>query len=699
MTNYRRIIATAALPYANGEIHLGHLVEYLQMDFWTRFQKMRGNECLYICADDTHGTPIMIRARNENRSPLDLIEQSRLEHLRDFKGFYIEFDHFGSTHSNANRQIVEEIYAKNKEHIKIKAIDQLYCVHDKMFLPDRFVKGTCPRCGAKDQHGDSCEKCSSTYSPLELKEPACALCGNRPEPRASDHLMFNLEHFREFLKTWVKDHTPKEIEHKMQEWLFGEGQLKDWDISRDEPYFGFKIPGYDSKYFYVWVDAPVGYISSTAEWCQKHNKKIEDYWKSKHTEIYHCIGKDIVYFHALFWPSLLKNSGYRLPNRLFVHGMLTVNGEKMSKSRGTGISAETYLKHLDPLYLRYYYATKLDSSIDDLDLNLDEFATRVNAELIGKITNLGSRGAQMLSKKLGGVIGDLDAEGLALVKKVQGEAESIAQFYENRDFAKALNVIRSLADQANKYFDDKAPWKTLEAKPEETKEVVSSILNVFRILAIYLKPIIPVYVEKVEKLFKEEPYNWFSVIKILKNHAISDYTHLASRMEKEKIQLMVEETKQRVEEKNKMTEKNQAGKQAEPKQSKNMEAASINAEAKAGAEANDNTEISIEDFTKVDLRIAKILSAESIEGSTKLLKLMVDLGELGERQIFSGIKENFKPEDLVGKLTVVVANLKPRKMKFGISSGMVILAKSQENGELFLLSPMGSGVKPGDKIS
>jgi methionyl-tRNA synthetase len=691
MAEPRRIIVTAALPYANGQIHLGHLVEYLQVDFWTRFQKMRGHECRYICADDTHGTPIMVRARQEGRSPEALIAQSAQEHQKDFGDFLIQFDHYGSTHSEENRELIAEVYnaVKEKGHIKSQSIEQLYCEHDKMFLPDRFVKGTCPKCGAEEQYGDSCDKCGATYSPAELKNAHCSLCGNKPVIKSSEHLLFHLQDFQGFLKEWVPQHTQKEVAKKMSEWL--DQDLRDWDISRDEPYFGFKIPGYDNKYFYVWMDAPLGYIASTWQWCKLNGKKLEDYWSHKKSEIYHCIGKDIVYFHTLFWPAMLSCSRFKTPNAVWVHGMLTVNGEKMSKSKGTFISARTYLNHLSPEYLRYYYACKLSNTVDDLDLNLEDFTQRVNSDLIGKITNLGSRGAQMLTKKMDGTMSAPAADGLTLIRKAQAASETIAELYDQREFSKVIHEIRNIADEANKYFDEKAPWKTLETDPKGTKEVVSTILNVFRILSIYLKPLLPVYVSKVEKLFGEAPYTWFNVAQILTDTTLKEYEHLAVRIDPVKVAAVVEETKKLQEAKAATSTTTTPSPSATNK--KNPPDTKANKERTAVGQA---PTISFDDFAKVDLRVAKIVEAEVIPEADKLLRLKVDLGEEKPRQIIAGIRSAYQPQDLVGRLTVVVANLEPRKMKFGVSEGMV-LAAGAGGKELFILNP-DQGAKPGDAV-
>ena len=708
MAEPRKILVTAALPYANGQIHLGHLVEYLQVDFWSRFQKMRGHECLYICADDTHGTPIMVRARQEGRTPESLIEQSAIEHQKDFKDFLIEFDHYGSTHSSENHELIKEVYeaVKEKGHILSRSIDQLYCEHDKMFLPDRFVKGTCPKCQSENQYGDSCDKCSATYTPADLKDAHCSICGSKPILKSSEHLLFQLQNFQNFLKEWVPQHTQKEVSKKMSEWL--DQDLREWDISRDEPYFGFKIPGYDNKYFYVWMDAPLGYISTTWQWCKKNGKKLEDYWVNSKAnlknEIYHCIGKDIVYFHTLFWPAMLSSTRFKTPSEIWVHGMLTVNGEKMSKSKGTFVSARTYLNHLSPEYLRYYYACKLSNTVDDLDLNFDDFVQRVNSDLIGKITNLGSRGAQMLTKKLDGIMGTPSEEGYALIRKAQAQAEKIAGYFNNREFSRAINEIRSLADDANKYFDEKAPWKTLDSDPESTKQVVTTILNIFRILAIYLKPILPAYTVQVEKLFGEESYTWYHLAQILTQVKINSYEHLATRIDPIKVEAILDETKKLIEKSSE--KKSGAGAGGGGGASAGIPVTKVTTDVKSKdkvqnkikerTEVGSTPEITYEDFAKVDLRVAKITHAETIVEADKLLRLTVDLGEPQPRQIIAGIRSAYRAEDLVGRLTVVVANLAPRKMKFGISQGMVLAAGTGGN-ELYILSP-DTGAKPGDAV-
>jgi len=541
----RQIVITCALPYANGPIHLGHMLEHIEADIYSRFQKMQGHECIFICADDTHGTPIMVKARELKITPEQLIEKSYNEHLQDFTDFAINFDHYGSTNSIENKKLCELFYKrmKAKNLIHKKSIEQLYCDHDKMFLPDRFVKGTCPRCSAKDQYGDSCEVCSAAYSPNDLKNPGCSLCGTRPMTKSSDHVFFKLNDFKTYLQDWLPQHTVPEVSKKMLEW-FSE-DLRDLDISRDAPYFGFEIPEEPGKFFYVWVDAPMGYISALDQWAQANNRKLEEFWSANSkTEIYHFIGKDIVYFHTLFWPSFLKSVDFKTPTFINVHGHVMVNGEKMSKSKGTFISTRTYLNHLDPQFLRYYYATKINASVNDLDLNMHDFASRVNSDLIGKIVNLASRGAQMLSKKMDGVMSSPDPTGERLLAQISAQADGLAEYYNARDFAKATTLIRELAEYTNKYFDDKAPWKSLVTDPVLTKQVLTTTLNAFRKIAIFLKPVLPKMARDVEKLLNEAPYVWSDHNKILINHRINDYTHLAARVDPDKIKAMLEEQKQ-----------------------------------------------------------------------------------------------------------------------------------------------------------
>ena len=676
-TQRRQMIATAALPYANGSIHIGHLVEYIQADIWTRFQKMRGNDCAYICADDTHGTPIMVKARELGIAPEELIARSHSEHAKDFADFGVMFDLYSSTNSDENRILAEEFYIKMRDHghTSLREIRQLYCDFDKMFLPDRFVKGTCPNCKTHDQYGDSCDKCGSTYAPSELINPGCAICGRPPSLKPSEHIFFKLNDFKDFLHTWMPAHTQKEVAAKLLEWF--DEDLRDWDISRDAPYFGFEIPGYKDKFFYVWLDAPIGYISATWQWCKNTGRDFDKIWRGDGAEIYHFIGKDITYFHCLFWPAMLKASGFKLPHQVFVHGHLTVNGEKMSKSKGTSITARTYLNHLDPMYLRYYYACKISPTVNDIDLNITDFVNRVNSDLIGKITNLASRGAQMLNTRAEGRLGHLDAAGQALVKNVQSRAGLIAQLFDARDFSRAMTEIRDLADQVNKYFDENAPWLKIKTDLEGTRAILTATLNCFRIFAIYLKPVLPAYAESVADLLGEATYQWDDHMHVLENKMIKEYKHLATRVEQDKFNQIIADST--------------------PAEVKTAATGSKLAPAAAKPEpAVSGTPIEFDEFAKVDLRIGKIVAAEEIKEADKLLRLRVDLGPLGERQIIAGIKAAYKPETLIGRLTVVVANLKPRQMKFGISEGMIIAA-GEGGADLFIMSP-DAGAKPGQKV-
>lgn len=671
MNNKRHILITPALPYANGSIHLGHMVEHLLVDIWGRYFKMRGHNCQVVCADDTHGTPVMLSSKKQGISPEELIGQQRKLHMEDFASFEIIYDNYSSTNSETNREIAAEIFQAIKEagHIDQKKIKQAYCEHDKMFLPDRFVKGTCPKCAATDQYGDGCEVCGAVYDTAELKNASCALCGNSPINKDSEHLFLKLNDFKDYLSDWLPQHTHEAVGNKMREWL--DKDLQSWCISRDDPYFGFEIPGHPQKYYYVWFDAPIGYMASFKEWCQAHGQDFKTEWNREDREIYHVIGKDITYHHTLFWPAMLSASGYQGPTKVLVHGMLNVNGAKMSKSRGTFVLAKTYCKHLDPSYMRYYIACKLNGGIDDLELNFDDFVSRVNADLIGKITNVASRGAQMIHK-LDGVMGRLSSEGEELVKKAQEASSVIAGYYEATEFSKATLEIRKIADEANKYFDGYEPWKLIKTDEEKTREVLTTILNLFRIMAIYMKPILPSYASKVEALFGEQPYVWDDAQRTLENHKISKFKHLLPRIDPKKVTAILEETA-------KLT----------------SAATSEKAQKKSSGKGDKNASISIDDFMKVDLRVAKIVNAQHVSGANKLLQLTLDIG--GEtKNVFSGIKSSYQPEDLIGRLTIMVANLAPRKMKFGISEGMVLAAG--EGQEIYLLSP-DKGAKPGQRVS
>lgn len=665
----RKMIVTAALPYANGEIHLGHLVEYLQTDFWVRFQKMQGHKAAYICADDTHGTPIMIKARQLGVKPEEILSKAQKNHLKDFSGFNIHFDNYSNTNTSYNRDLSEEIFLKmeSKGHIATKEIKQLYSEKDGMFLPDRFVKGTCPKCEADDQYGDSCDNCGSTYRPTELVNPVSALSGDTPVEKGTEHLFFQLNHFKDFLKQWVDEHTPTEIKNKLEEWLAED--LRDWDISRDEPYFGFGIPGHPGKYFYVWVDAPVGYMASTREWCEKNGENFDSIWREGDWEIYHFIGKDINYFHTLFWPAMLHNAGFKTPTQVFVHGFLTVNGEKMSKSKGTFINAKTYLKHLSPTYLRYYYACKMSATVDDIDLSLSDFSNRVNSDLVGKLTNLASRGAQMLQKRLDGKTGKLSEKGKTLWNKAIEAGETISQHFEDRNFHKVVLAIRECVDESNQYFDSVEPWKLIKENPEQTRSILTDILQVFRTLAIYLKPILPEYVEKVENLFQESPYQWADIHTSIEERELNDFERLLERMDEKKLEAIVEESRQDLKEKAKPKAKSHSPKQSET--------------------------ITFDDFLKVDLRMAEVLGCEAIAESNKLLRFTVKVDDT-EKQILAGLKVHIEnTSELIGKKILIVNNLAPRKMKFGTSEGMVLALENSEGKLMPLVSSadMPAGAK------
>lgn len=670
----RKIIVTAGLPYANGDIHIGHLVEYIQTDIFVRFQKLVGNDCVYICGDDTHGTPIMISARNAGVTPEEMIARVHREHSKDFADFYVGFDNFHTTHCDENREFSEYIYSKMKENglISETQIEQLYCEHDKMFLPDRFIKGSCPKCKAPDQYGDSCDACAATYSATEVVEPYCSLCKNKPVVKKSTHYFFMLSKMTEKLKTWIAaGHLQPEVSNKLGEW-FKDG-LRDWDISRDAPYFGFKIPGSDDKYFYVWLDAPVGYMASLKNWAVRNGRTFEEMWQDPASEIYHFIGKDILYFHTLFWPAMLMTAGFKTPNRVFVHGMLKVDNEKMSKSKGTFINAKTYLKYLNPEYLRYYYASKLGSGIEDINLSVKDFLYKVNSELVGNITNIASRVAGMLNKSFDGRIGPMDDEGGALYEKCVAAAPQIAEFYENREFSQTVSAVIKLADDVNKYVDNKKPWALLKENAGECHKVLSAVLNCFKNFMIYLKPVLPKYAADAEAILGVGNLVWSDIAAPLSDHRINEFKPLIVRIEQEKIDAMISESKE-----SQKTFKNESKAQAK----------SAAAEAPAGP-----PEIAIEDFQKLDLRVARVVAAEDVEGSDKLLKLTVSVGG-AVKTIFAGIKSHYRKEDLADKLVVIVNNLKPRKMKFGVSEGMVIAASIGDKMSVITpMSPVGDGAK------
>ena len=686
MPEKRRIVVTSALPYANGDIHLGHLVEYIQTDFWVRFQKMRGHDCVYVCADDTHGTPVMIRAAKEGITPEALIARSHAAHLKDFTDFEIAFDNYYSTNSPENKALSEQFFAAMEKSggITKRTTPQLYCEHCKMFLPDRFVKGTCPKCGAEGQYGDSCDKCGATYAAEELGHPVCTTCGATPVVRDSEHLYFELEPQHDYLRTWIPEHTTSDVSNKLLEW-FNE-PLRGWCISRAAPYFGFQIPGYPDKYFYVWVDAPIGYLASLQNWCAKNGKDFADYWQDPRAERYHFIGKDIIRFHCLFWPGMLHAVGFAQPNKIFVHGFLTVNGEKMSKSKGTFVNARTYLDHLPAPALRYYYACKLGGTTDDMDLNLQDFVQRVNGDLVGKITNLASRGAQMLNKNLEGRLGALDAEGAELVAFARSRADAIARHYEDRRFSQVPVEVTKIADAANEYFDRREPWKTVKTDAEATRTTLTAILNVFRILAIYLKPILPVYAEKAAALFGEAPYAWDDAARTVENATISTYEYLATRIDAKQVEAMVEKAKVKPADSGEVAHESRASKNKAARAEPKAEAASVQPALKP--------EVAFADFEKLDLRVGRVVACETVPKSAKLLKLDLDGGALGRRTIFSGIRGAYPdPAALVGKEVLFVANLAPRKMSVGVSEGMVLFAgePGKCGGVLSPLAPAGAG--------
>ena len=677
----RKILVTSALPYANGSIHLGHLVEYIQTDIWVRFQKMQGHELHYVCADDTHGTPIMLRAEKEGITPEALIEGVHKEHSADFDEFLVGFDNYYSTNSDGNKTLSQNIYRALKANGKIatKTIEQFYDPVKNMFLPDRFIKGECPKCHAKDQYGDSCEVCGATYNPTELIDAYSAVSGATPVRKETEHHFFKLSDCEAFLKEWTRSGTLQgEAANKMGEWF--ENGLNDWDISRDAPYFGFEIPDAPGKYFYVWLDAPIGYMASFKNLCDKNGLDFDEYWKAgSDTELYHFIGKDILYFHALFWPATLEYSGYRTPTQVFAHGFLTVNGEKMSKSRGTFITARSYLEHVkNPEYLRYYYAAKLNSTMEDIDLNLEDFVARVNSDLVGKYINIASRTAGFINKRFDGKLNP--STDNAVVAELKSAAADIAKAYVARDYGKALREIMRLSDLANGFVAEKAPWVMAkqEGKDAELQQVCSDALEMFRLLTLYLKPVLPKLATEIEAFLNIEPMQWQTVETGLNaEHTINQYNHLITRIDPKAIEAMVESNKANL-------------------QSTEAPVKADATKTEAPKEALAGDYIQIDDFSKVDLRIAKIVNAEHVEGADKLLKLTLDIGEENIRQVFAGIKSAYDPETLKGRLTVMVANLAPRKMKFGMSEGMV-LAASDESGGPFILSP-DTGAQAGMKV-
>lgn len=684
----RKILVTSALPYANGSIHLGHLVEYIQTDIWVRFQKMQGHTVHYVCADDTHGTPIMLRAEKEGISPETLIGNVHKEHSADFSEFLVAFDNYYSTNAPENKELSQGIYKKLKAAGKIatKTIEQFYDPVKNMFLPDRFIKGECPKCRAKDQYGDSCEVCGATYNPTELINPYSAVSGAAPVRKETEHYFFKLSECEDFLKSWTRSGTLQgEAANKMGEWF--ENGLNDWDISRDAPYFGFEIPDAPGKYFYVWLDAPIGYMASFKKLCADKGLDFDEYWKQDSTtELYHFIGKDILYFHALFWPATLEYSEYRTPTQIFAHGFLTVNGEKMSKSRGTFITARSYLDHIkNPEYLRYYYAAKLNSTMEDIDLNLEDFVARVNSDLVGKYINIASRTAGFINKRFDGKLNP--SANNPVIAEIKAAAQLLADSYAEREYGKALREIMRLADQANGFVADKAPWVLAKQEGQDAllQETCSDALEMFRLLTLYLKPILPKLAVEIEQFLNIAPLTWAVIDASLPTqHNINSYEHLITRVDIKQIEAMTEANKENLQATTIPSAPHSEQRHAQHQQNE------------ANADAEELAYISIDDFTKVDLRIAKIVNAEHVEGAEKLLKLTLDIGEEKPRQVFAGIKSAYDPATLVGRMTVMVANLAPRKMKFGISEGMV-LAASDESGGPFILSP-DSGAQSGMRV-
>ncbi|OFE12045.1 methionine--tRNA ligase [Pseudohongiella acticola] len=690
----RRILVTSALPYANGPIHLGHVLEAVQTDIWVRFQKMRGEDCVYVCADDAHGTAIMLRAENEGITPEQLIDRVRAEHRADYDGFLIGFDNYHSTHSPENRQYSESIYKalRANDRIAARTIKQLFDPEKELFLADRFVKGTCPKCRTQDQYGDNCEACGATYVPAELVDPYSTLSGATPVERESEHYFFRLPEFTDMLKTWTRSGALQaQVANKLSEWL--DSGLQEWDISRDAPYFGFEIPDAPGKYFYVWLDAPIGYMASFQNLCDRSDYKFDDYWKpGSDTELYHFIGKDIINFHALFWPAMLSDAGYRTPSAVFAHGFMTVNGKKMSKSRGTFINAGTYLEHLNPEYLRYFLASRLGAGVDDLDLSFEEFSQKVNADLVGKVVNIASRCAGFIVR---GFDGQLAAQpsNPALLAECQAAASDIASAFEQREYSKAVRQIMALADKGNQYIAEQQPWTLAKQNPQDpaVQAICSTGINIFRLLMIFLKPVLPAMAIKAENFLNVDALGWSDVDSLLLGHNINAFAPMMTRVEPASVEALL------------------SASQAEASQAAGSSATKGSPEPINSPELIESPvskdpiadEIEFPDFIKVDLRVALIADAAYVEGADKLLQLTLDLGlgadgEPFQLNVFSGIRSAYKPDDLKGRLTVVVANLKPRKMKFGLSQGMV-LAAGPGGSDIWLLSP-DQGAQPGMRI-
>lgn len=677
----RKILVTAALPYANGDIHIGHLVEYIQTDIWVRFQKLRGHDCRYFCADDTHGTAIMIRARQEGRSEEELIADVQKAHVSDFAKFNIEFDNYGSTNSEENRRLCQQIWESIREAglVKEKQIEQLFDPDAGTFLADRFVKGTCPKCGAENQYGDNCDQCGATYSPADLVNPRSTLSGATPELRSATHLFIELEQCHEFLNEWTQsgEHLQPEVANYLKGHFLGD-ELRDWDISRPAPYFGFEIPDSPGNYWYVWFDAPIGYIASTLQWCNANGEDLDDWWKNSDTEIHHFIGKDITYFHTLFWPAMLKTAELNLPTKVHIHGFLTIDGEKMSKSKGTFINAAKYAEHLDPAHLRYFIASKLSARVDDIDLNFAEYKQKVDSDLVGKVVNIASRCAKFVSGK---ELSDAYPDDGGLFEQAAAAGERIAELYEKCEYSSAIREIMTLADRANQYIEAKEPWvvRKDESRSDELRDICTVGLNLFRQVVIYLAPVLPGLKQQTEELLNTKIEHWNDAQQPLLGATVGKFQHMMKRVDEKKVQQMVEESK---------SETADVAETPAPAFNDGPEAL----EKEPMTEAH----CTIEDFMKVDMRVARVIEAGHVEGADKLLQLKLSLGGDETRNVFAGIKSVYNPEDLVGRLVVCCANLKPRKMRFGLSEGMV-LACGPGGKEIFLLNP-DDGAKPGMRV-
>lgn len=648
----RKILVTSALPYANGSIHLGHLLEAIQTDIFVRFQKLMNHECYYFCADDTHGTPVMLAAKKEGISPEKLVERIREEHYRDLVSFYIQYDNYYSTNTPENKFFSEDIFLKlkNKSHISERDIEQSFCENDNMFLPDRFIRGTCPKCNAVDQYGDGCEVCGSTYSPKDLKSSKCSICGTKPVLKKSKHYFFKLQNFEANLKDWMEkgNSVDSGVKNKLNEW-FREG-LQEWDISRDGPYFGFLIPGEKDKYFYVWLDAPIGYMASSKNFFQEKNPgEFETFWNGNQNEIIHFIGKDILYFHTLFWPAMLMGAEYSVPTKVNVHGFLTVNGEKMSKSRGTFIKGETYRKYLDPEHFRFYLASKLNDSLEDIDLNLSDFYNKVNSDLIGNFVNIFSRVSTTLLDKLDRKLGTVSQEGIELMHVCLSVKDEVQENFNSRNYSKAMKLILSVSDKVNKYVNDAEPWKLVKTDRERAREVVTNTINAGKVLAVYLSPVLPMIVERIYRILEIKAPDYSNIHEKLENTTVGPYEFLSGRVDEKAIEKMIEEGKMETE-----------------------------------VKKPDQGLINIDELAKVELRVGEIMEAAEVQGADKLLQLKINLGTLGLRNVFAGIKASYKPAELVGMKVVVVANLEPRKMKFGVSEAMILAAGKDSSLTLFV---------------